>query len=78
VVVKTNQLYRIPRTEIAGQTGKYVAKEQVTWPRYRYGKYSMTESGESMLELSVKEIRALQIIVLKTKCKKEMYGVLIS
>ena len=78
VVVKTNQLYRIPRAEIVGQTGKYIAKEQVTWPGYRYGKYSMTESGESMLELSVKEIRALQIIVLKTKCKKEMYGVLIS
>ena len=45
-----------------------------TWPRYQDGKFSHGGSGESMLDLTEEELRALQIVVLRTDVRKEQFG----
>ena len=45
-----------------------------TWPRYQDGKFSHGGSGESMLDLTEEEWRALQIVVLRTDVRKEQFG----
>ena len=77
-VEKTGQLYRIPRVDLPSGPGAEVAHEQITWPRFRYGKYSSKGPGETMLALSEAEIKALQVVVLVTNVKKEAYGSIIS
>ena len=47
----------------------------MTWPRYRGGKFIQEDGlGESMLELTEEEQRALQLVCLRTEVKKERYG----
>ena len=72
-VDKTGQLYRIPRVRAA--LGEPWAAECVTWPRYQYGGFALGHcSGESMLQLTEEESRALQIVVLRCEVQAERYG----
>ncbi len=74
-VVRTSQLYRVPRMR-QGPCGIWPwARECITWPRYFEGEFVFggTE-GESMLELTRDEQRALQVVCLRTNVQKETYG----
>ena len=74
-VERTGQLYRIPRIRTAACREKPWSQECVTWPRYQHGRYSFANAeGESLLELSVEEARALQIVLLETNVKKERFA----
>ena len=50
------------------------------WPRFSYGEYRQRHevgwsfAGDTFLELSVQEIRALRVITLQCKVAKEKYG----
>ena len=73
-VERTGQLYRIPRIRPAGSTYRAWSRECVTWPRYDAGYYSLhNATGETLLELSVDEARALQIVVLRTNVQAETF-----
>ena len=58
--------------------GAEVAHVQITWPWFRYGKYSSKGPGETMIAFPEAEIKALQVVVLVTSVKKEAYGFIIS
>ncbi len=74
-VERTGQLYRIPRIRPIGGSDRVWSPECITWPRYQHGSYSFqSTAGESLLELSVDEARALQIIVLHTEKKAEKFS----
>ena len=74
-VERTGQLYRIPRIRPAGSTYRAWSRECVTWPRFDAGLYSLHATiGESLLELSVEEARALQIVVLRTNVQAETFS----
>ncbi len=74
-VQRTSQLYRIPRIRSIGSTFRPWSRECITWPRYRYGMYSLQNTaGESMLDLSTAEARALQIVVLRTSVQEEKFS----
>ena len=74
-VERTGQLYRIPRIRTPGSPYKSWSQECVTWPRYANGRYSMQQAeGQSLLDLSTEEARALQIVVLKTSVQEETFA----
>jgi len=74
-VERTGQLYRIPRIRPAGSTYRAWSRECVTWPRFDAGLYSLHATiGETLLELSVEEARALQIVVLRTNVQAETFS----
>ena len=71
---RTRQLYRVPRIRQAGDRDPW-SRECVTWPRYRDGEFQLEDGpGVSMLELTVEEQRALQLVCLRTEVKKERFG----
>jgi len=72
-VSETQHLYVVPR--VWEPTVDIDHEQQLyTWPRYQGGKFSHGGSGESMLDLTEEEWRALQIVVLRTDVRKEQYG----
>lgn len=72
-VVKSGELYRIPCNDLSSK--KSLAHECIFFPRYRQGSFvNFGVHGDSILELSIEEARALQIVVLRTKVKAEKYG----
>jgi len=72
-VLKSGELYRVPRVGTGSK--KFWAKECVTWPRYHCGNFTMSsDSGPSMLELTLAEKRALRIICLRGVVKAETFG----
>ncbi len=76
-VEKTGQLYKIPRIAAEGAVGIGAswAAECVTWPRYLDGEFKLkNRTGDSMLEMTVEENRALQIVVLRCQVRREEYG----
>ena len=73
-IQRTGQLYRVPRIRRAGDRDPW-ARECVIWPRYRGGEFLLEDGpGESMLELTQEEQRALQVVCLRTQVKQEEYG----
>ena len=73
-IQRTAQLYRVPRIRQAADPHPW-ARECVTWPRYRGGEFLLEDGpGESMLELTQEEQRALQVVCLRTQVKQEKYG----
>ena len=71
--VATGALYSIPR--IGDRHSEQWAPECMTWPRYHQGVFSLeSRYGDSMLELTEEERRALRIVVLRTTVKKERFG----
>ena len=71
---RTGQLYRVPRVRLAGDRDPW-SRECVTWPRYRGGEFLLEDGpGESLLELTQEEQRALQVVCLRTEVKQEKYG----
>ena len=75
-VERTGQLYRIPRIRPAGTTYRVWSRECVTWPRFDAGHYALHHTiGDTLLELSLEEARALQIVVLKTNTQAETFSV---
>ena len=74
-VVRTGQLYRIPRIRAEGAPFNDWSNECITWPRYKHGGFDLHhKTGDSMLDLSEDERRSLQIVVLRTDVKAERYG----
>jgi len=71
-VEKTGQLYRVPRVSVNGIECSW-SVECVTWPRYADGEFSFRMTGESMLDMTVDEVRSLSIIVLRTDLRQERY-----
>ncbi len=76
-VDKTGELYVIP---CIWPIERRLSTEEVkrTWPRYQNGHFQdavhgQQQAGESMLELSEEEYRALQIVVLRTEVKADHY-----
>ena len=68
-VVRTGDLYKVPSTDNALMSK--MASECVFWPRYRQGQFvDFGTDGESMLELTVEECRALQIVALRTQVRR--------
>ena len=76
---RTGQLYRVPRmrpsSELSSEGREPWARECVTWPRYRDSEFVLGDGlGESMLELTTEEQRALQVVSLRCEVRKETYG----
>ena len=68
---RTGELYRVPCLDPASKR----SLESVCWPRYRQGQFAdVGRDGVSMLELTLEECRALQIICLRTQVKAQRYG----
>ena len=74
-VSKTAELYCIPRL-FAPEVQLSEEQQRITWPRYdeRACTFNFSNSGESMLDLTEAEYRALQVVHLKTQVQKETYG----
>ena len=73
-IQRTGQLYRVPRDRQSADLDPW-ARECVTWPRYRDGEFVLAHGpGESMLQLTEEEQRALQVVCLRTQVQQEMYG----
>ena len=72
-VSETQHLYVVPRVWLPGTDLNH---EQVlyTWPRYEHGKFALGGSGESMLDLTEEEWRALQIVVLRADVRTNSIG----
>ena len=67
-------MYRVPRDRQAADIDPW-ARECVTWPRYRDGEFVLAHGpGESMLQLTEEEQRALQVVCLRTEVQQEKYG----
>jgi hypothetical protein len=72
-VIKSGELYRMPSIDTA--SAKDLAPECAFWPRYHQRSFAVTnKEGPSMLELTLEEARALQIVCLRTKVKAQRYG----
>ena len=77
-VEKTRELYRAPR--VCGEGFGLIPGLTLEWPRYCDGEFRSRHrvfgeyAGESMLELSDAEQRALQVLTLRVKAQKEVYG----
>ena len=76
---RTGQLYRVarmrPSSELSSEGREPWARECVTWPRYRDSEFVLGDGlGESMLELTTEEQRALQVVSLRCEVRKETYG----
>ena len=76
---RTGQLHRVPRmrpsSELSSEGREPWARECVTWPRYRDSEFVLGDGlGESMLELTTEEQRALQVVSLRCEVRKETYG----
>ena len=70
-IQRTAQLYRVPRDRQAADVDPR-ARECVTWPRYRDGEFVLAHGpGESMLQLTEEEHRALQVVCLRTQVRQE-------
>ena len=67
---RTGELYRVPRI----CQPWHALKECITWPRYQFQVFASDHRGDSMLDLTDEEKRALQIVVLKTDVRQERYG----
>jgi len=75
-VERTGQLYRIPRIRPLNSDYRTWSQECITWPRYLNEHFAMNNvTGETFLEMSIEEWRALQIIVLKTSVESETFSV---
>ena len=72
-VSETQHLYVVPRVWEPSYDLDH-EQQLFTWPRYQNGKFSHGGSGESMLDLTEEELRALQIVVLRTDVRKEQFG----
>ena len=71
---RVRRYMRLTHPRVGDHAGGW-ALECAMWPMYHQGCISMTSRyGDSMLDLSVDEQQALQIVVLRTNVKNEVYG----
>ena len=71
-IEKTAEAYKVP---IVLPTGQPLPDECVTWPRYDGVGYVLGHhvAGESMLDLSLPEVKALRVVELRVKKQKEKW-----
>ena len=72
VIDKTTEAYKVP---IVLPAGLQVPDQCCTWPRYDGLRFVMGKhiSGESMLDLTADELKALRVIELRTKKRQEKW-----
>ena len=71
----TGELYKIPRMVADGAAFQAWSPECIKFPRYHHGAFHLQNTtGQSILELTEEEQRALRIVCLKTSVQAERYG----
>ena len=74
-VLKTGELYKIPRIYKQYDLSDQVSESCITWPRYSPADgFVHNVDGDSMLDLSKEDWQSLQIVCLRTQVQREQYG----
>ena len=71
--VASKELYRVPCVDLSSR--RRLSSNCIFWPRYSQGTFVlMDKPGDSMLELTEDETKALTVVVLLTKTTHQTYG----